>query len=158
MTEAACDHLRKDHREMEEHMDQLLGALLHLTPELVPAVQAELEAIQRLETVHFEKEENVFYPALRETLPDLLTEMDHQHEQVREVEKHVEELLANRPKSPDSRWLNELRSFGIELHDHIQHHIVAEEDQLFRLAAGVLSGEQQERLAGMMDKVQPRAK
>jgi hemerythrin-like domain-containing protein len=136
---------------METRLDRLLDALLHLSTGRIPEVEATLREIQNLAAVHFEKEEKIFYPALRTTLPDLLAQMDRHHEEVREVERYVEELLAN--QSSDPRWLDELRRFGIELHDLIQHHIVDEEDQLFRLAADRLSGEEQERLAALMREV-----
>ena len=82
--------------------------------------------------------------------------MDEQHEKVREVERYLAELLAERPQPPDSRWLNELRSFGIEFHYRIQHHIVDEEDQLLRLAEGLLTSEEQESLATALSAVHSR--
>jgi len=84
---------------------------------------------------------------------DLLASLDFQHEEVRELQRHVTGLLAEPPQDPDSRWLNELRSFGMEFHDRIQHHIVDEEDHLFRLAGERLSLEDQEILAMAMERV-----
>jgi len=152
----ACEHLRKDHRVIEERLDVLLAALLQLTPELIPEVQATVRALQDLAVVHFEKEETIFYPKLRPLLSDLLDRMDVQHEEVREVERYLAELLAEPPQPLDSRWLNEVRSFGIEFHDRIQHHIVDEEDQLLRLAEDRLTAEDQESLAAAMSAVQSR--
>jgi hypothetical protein len=80
-------------------------------------------------------------------------QMDRQHEEVREVEQHVADLLVDPPQAPDSRWLNEVRLLGTELHDLIQHHIVEEEDHLFRLAESWLTAEDQEHLAVEMVKV-----
>src|ERR1700724_924062 len=68
----ACDHLRQDHRQMEEYLDRLLAALSHISPELVPDVRGAVTSLQRLETLHFEKEESLFYPKLRPVYPDLL--------------------------------------------------------------------------------------
>lgn len=152
----ACDHLRADHRRMETYIDRLLAALRRVRPESVPDVQAAVQDIRRLSAIHFEKEEVIFYPSLRPALPDLLAQMDRQHEEVREVEQYVGELLSDPPPTPGSGWLNELRSFGTELHDLIQHHIVEEEDQLFRLAESLLTTEDQERLAVEMTKVHNR--
>jgi hemerythrin-like domain-containing protein len=152
----ACEHLRRDHRVIEERLDILLAALLRLTPELIPEIQATVRALQDLAAIHFEKEETIFYPKLRPLLSDLLDRMDVQHEEVREVERYLAELLAEPPQPPDSRWLNELRSFGIEFHDRIQHHIVDEEDQLLRLAEDRLTAEEQESLAAAMSAVQGR--
>jgi hemerythrin-like domain-containing protein len=152
----ACENLRKDHRAIEERLDILLAALLHLTPELIPEIQATVRELQNLAAIHFEKEETIFYPKLRPLLSDLLDRMDLQHEEVRELERHLAELLAEPPQTPESRWLNELRSIGIEFHDRIQHHIVDEEDQLFRLAEDRLTAEEQESLARAMNAVQSR--
>jgi hemerythrin-like domain-containing protein len=149
----ACENLRKDHRAIEGRLDILLAALLRLTPGLIPEVQATVLGLQDLAAVHFEKEETIFYPKLRPLFSDLLDQMDLQHEEVRELERHLAELLAEPPRTPDSRWLNELRSLGIEFHDRIQHHIVDEEDQLLRLAQDLLTMEDQESLARAMEAV-----
>ena len=141
---------------METYIDRLLTALRRAGPESVPEVQAAVHDIRRLSSIHFEKEEVIFYPSLRPAFPDLLTQMDRQHEEVREVEQYVGELLSDPPPTPESRWLNELRLFGTQLHDLIQHHIVEEEDQLFRLAESRLTTEDQERLAVEMAKVHSR--
>ncbi len=153
---SACENLRKDHRAIEECLDILLATLLHLTPALIPEIQATVRDLRNLAAVHFEKEETIFYPKLRPLLSDLLDRMDLQHEEVRELERYLAELLAEPPQTPESRWLNELRSLGIEFHDRIQHHIVDEEDQLFRLAEDRLTAEEQESLAGAMNLVQSR--
>jgi hemerythrin-like domain-containing protein len=152
----ACEHLRKDHRVIEERLDILLAGLLRLTPALIPLIQATVRELQDLAAVHFEKEEMIFYPKLRPLVSDVLDRMDLQHEEVRELERHLAELLAEPPQTPESRWLNELRSLGIEFHDRIQHHIVDEEDQLFRLAEDRLTAEEQESLAGAMNAVHSR--
>ena len=152
----ACENLRKDHRAIEERLDILLAALLHVTPELIPEIQATVRDLQDLAAIHFYKEETIFYPKLRPRVSDVLDRMDVQHEEVRELERHLAELLAEPPQTPESRWLNELRSLGIEFHDRIQHHIVDEEDLLFRLAEDRLTAEEQESLAGAMNSVQSR--
>jgi len=149
-SDAACDHLRTDHRAIENRLDRLLPALLHLTPERISDVQAIVGELQGLAALHFRKEEEIFYPKVRPLDPELLHLLDQQHEEVREVERHVAELLAEIPQAPDGRWMNELRSFGIELHDRIQHHIVDEEDRLFRLASERLTSEEQDTLAKAM--------
>jgi hemerythrin-like domain-containing protein len=146
----ACDCLRKDHREMETHLDRLMAAVSRLTPERVPEIRGAVEAIRALAALHFAREEEIFYPRLRKALPDLLAQMDEQHEHVREVERHVAAMLADSPQQPDDRWLWELRSAAIEFHDWIQHHIVDEEDHLLRLAEKELSPAEQEQLAARM--------
>jgi hemerythrin-like domain-containing protein len=154
--EPACDHLRQDHRAIEERLDALFAALLDLSPKRIPEIQATVRDLQRLAAVHFRKEEEIFYPKLRPEASDLLASLDLQHDEVRELEHHLAELLADPPETPEARWLNELRSFGIEFHDRIQHHIVDEEDHLLRLASDRLTREDQESLAKRMEDIRDR--
>jgi hemerythrin-like domain-containing protein len=147
--DAACALLRTDHRAIEEHLDRLLAALFDLRPERIPEIQTIVAKIQALAKIHFRKEEDIFYPKVRLLDPDLLHRLDEQHEDVREAERHLAEILAD-PQVADPRWMNELRSFGIAFHDRIQHHIVDEEDQLFRIAGERLTMEDQESLATAM--------
>jgi hemerythrin-like domain-containing protein len=151
-SDAACAHLRTDHRAIEERLDRLLAALLQFTPERIPDIQAAVGELRELSALHFRKEEEIFYPKVRPLAPRLLGSLDQQHEEVRELERHVTELLAE-PRPSESLGLNELRSLGIEFHDRIQHHIVDEEDQLFRLAGERLTREDQESLAQAMERV-----
>jgi len=153
---AACDHLRDDHRKIEQYLDRLLAKLQVPGPEDIVEIQSLVNQIQRLRAIHFEKEEKLFYPDLRTALPELLDQMDEQHEVIREVEAHVTAMLADPPRSPERRWLHELHLFGIEFHDHIQHHIVDEEDHLFRLAEDQLTTEEQVTLESAMAAVQER--
>jgi hemerythrin-like domain-containing protein len=152
----ACDNLREDHRRMEGYLDRLLAVFQHLSADRIPEIHSIVGSIQRLSAVHFEKEEKILYPRLRLIQPKLLDQMDGQHELVREVEISVADMLTNAPQAPDSRWLNELRLVGTEFHDHIQHHIVDEEDHLFRVAEEYLSMEEQASLAGEMVAVHKR--
>jgi hemerythrin-like domain-containing protein len=145
-SDAACALLRIDHRAIEEHLDRLLAALLDLRPERISEIQATVAELQALAKLHFRKEEEIFYPKVRPLDPDLLHRLDEQHEDVREAERHLAGILAD-PQASDPRWMNELRSFGIAFHDRIQHHIVDEEDQLFRIAGERLTMEEQESLA-----------
>jgi DUF438 domain-containing protein len=133
-----------------------MEALLHMRPAMVSAVSATIAELQRLEVLHFEKEERLFYPSLRPAFPDLLSQMDLQHEDIREVEQHVAEMLAAPPERPEPRWLEEVRRSGIELHDRIQHHIIDEEDHLFRIADDHLAMEEQEKLTSAFEKIQSR--
>jgi hemerythrin-like domain-containing protein len=139
---------------MEKYLDRLLAALSHLSPEVVSDVRSAMTSLQRLETLHFEKEESLFYPMLRPAYPDLLAQMDLQHQEIREVEQHVAEMLAGPPETPEARWLDELRRSATELYDRIQHHIVDEEDQLLRLAGSHLTPDDQETLASAFKKIQ----
>jgi hemerythrin-like domain-containing protein len=154
---AACDHLRHDHRQMEECLDRLFAAVSHPGPELIAQVRSAISSLQRLQAVHFEKEESLFYPKLRSAFPDLLGEMDSQHQDVRELDHLVSELLSAPPEFPEARWADELRRSCVELHDRIQHHIVDEEDQLFRLADRDLTPADQAMLVAGFERIQSRA-
>jgi len=142
---------------MEECLDRLFAAVSHPGPELVAQVRSAISSLQRLEAVHFEKAESLFYPKLRPAFPDLLGKMDLQHKDVRELDHLVSELLSDLPEFPEARWADELRRSCIELHDRIQHHIVDEEDQLFRLADRDLTPADQAMLAAGFEKIQSRA-
>ena len=76
---SACDCLCRDHRQMETYIDRLLTALRRAGPESVPEVEAAVRDIRRLSSIHFDKEEVIFYPSLRPAFPDLLAQMDRQH-------------------------------------------------------------------------------
>jgi hemerythrin-like domain-containing protein len=149
----ASDLLRSEHRLVETQIDQLLHAVKHPAGDIVSDVRRVLSGIQCLSRPHFQKEENVFYPSLRSQLPELLAQLDEQHEYVREVERHLVELIESIEGSPDERQLAELVRFSIELCDVIQHHIVDEEDQLLRLADSTLSREEQVTLAAKMKQL-----
>ena len=142
---------------MEEYLDRLFAAVSHPGPEMAAHVRSAVASLQRLEAPHFEKEESLFYPKLRPAFPDLLNQMDLQHEDVRELDRLVSELLSDPPEVSDVRWLDELRRSCIELHDRIQHHIVDEEDQLFQLTDRHLTPEDDEILAGAFKKIQSQA-
>ena len=153
---SACDNLREDHRVMETYLDRLLAVLRRPGPELIAEAQAAVRDIRHLSSIHFEKEEVIFYPSIRPAFPRSAGPNGPAARDVREVEQHVGDLLSDPPPTPESRWLNDLRLFGTELYDLIQHHIVEEEDQLFRLAESRLSTEDQERLAVEMTKLHSR--
>lgn len=145
----ASDLLRSEHRLVEAQIDRLLAAVKQPGDVAIEVRQA-LSAIQLLLQLHFEKEEGVVYPYLRPQFPELLSQLDEQHEYEREVERHLVELLESIQGAPDKRQREEVVRFGTELYDVIQHHIVDEEDQLLRLADSRLSPEEQADLAGRM--------
>jgi len=115
--DAACAVLSTDHRAIEEHLDQLLAALLDLRPERIFEIQATVAELQALAKLHFRKEGEIFYPKVRPLDPDLLHRLDQQHEDVREAERQLAGILTDPPEVADPRWMNELRSFGIAFHD-----------------------------------------
>lgn len=149
----SCTILEADHRVIERHLDAMFTRLSRLTPELVTGAQAEFDVIRRLSARHFDREEKIFYPYLRPLFPDLLAKLDEQHGHIRELEQHIIDSLERRSEPPDARWLDEFRSLGIQFHDLIQHHIIAEEEQLLRLADENVPPHEDVILAGRMNAI-----
>ena len=150
----ASDLLRADHRKIETHLDRLLHALKHLNAGQVSEIRRSFQGIQQIAQIHFQQEEGIFYPALRSMAPDLLSKMDQQHEDVRETERCLGDLLAIFPEAPSERDLVELFRLGIEFHDAVQCHIVDEEDHLLKYADSKIPDEQQQLLFAEMQKMQ----
>ena len=146
----ASDLLRADHRKMETYLDSLLEALKHLSADRVVGIRRDFLGIQRLARLHFDQEERVFYPAVRSLAPQVLSQMDEEHEVIRQTERYLGELLGSFPVPPTQRDLGELHRLGIEFHDAIQVHIIDEEDQLLKPADRLLSSPEQQRLAAAM--------
>lgn len=152
MTTLVCasDLLRADHRQIEIHIDRLLTAVKHPNQRMVFEVRAAFLEIRKLMASHFQKEEDCFYPYLRGTLGELLTQMEEQHDYIKEVTEGVFELTEGAGDGLDQRQFEELVRLSRELFNVIQHHIVDEENQLFRLADLHLSALEQDRLAATM--------
>ena len=149
----ASDLLRDEHRKIESHLDPLLDALQHLTAARVAEVRRHFEAIRSIARVHFRREEEIFYPRLRSADSHLLGEMDEQHEDTRQAERDLEELLARLPPAPGERDFTELHRLGIFFHDFVQTHIIAEEERLLTLADETLRPADQEALFAEMQKL-----
>lgn len=150
MTNAASDLLRADHRQIEDLLDRLLAVAKQPSRNMVPVLAELVWTLRNLSHPHFDREERIFYPRLRALFPDLLARLDEQHEYVREVERNLSELLAEIGDPPADRQFAEVIRFSIELHDTIQHHIVAEEEELLRLADARLSPAEQQALAAQI--------
>lgn len=118
-------------------------------------IRHAFSAVQCLSQPHCRKEEHVFYVYARTRWPELLSQLDAQHEHARELERHLLELLESINCTPDKRQQTELTRFVAELYDVIQHHIVDEEDQLPRLCDSRLSPEQHASLATSMRGLGP---
>src|SRR5450432_3534579 len=99
----ASDLLRHEHRQIETHLDGLRDALVSLPAPRVADVRRHFQAIQTLAALHFRKEEEIFYPSVRGLDPELLAEMDEQHEESRQAERDLEALLAGFSDTPSER-------------------------------------------------------
>ncbi len=151
----ASDLLRSEHRLIEVEIDRLLQAARKPVNDIVSEVRQAFAGVRCISQPHFAKEEGVLYPYLRCKLPDLLAQMDEQHEYAREVEQNLAEVLSAVDGAPTERQRTELVRFAIELYDVIQHHIVEEEDHLLRLADSCLDMEEQSALVARMKAVDP---
>ena len=150
MKHSPSDLLRAEHREVEDYLDTLLYALKHLSLERMKDIRHAVENIWRLVGAHMNVEERVFYPAIRPLGEELLPNMLKQHDEIREADRYLEELLAEFPEQPTDRDMGELYRLGIELHDAVQVHIVDEEEHLLKLVDRQLSNQQQQSLWAAM--------
>ncbi len=148
---SATELLRSDHRRIEDALDRLLLQAKHPHRDMARAIAEITAELRNLVAHHFAREEGVLYPRLRALWPDLLAQMDEQHAYTREIDDDLQELLSQLSGPPTDRQFTELVRFSIELHDAIQHHIVAEEDHLLRFADATLSPEEQRTLAAHME-------
>jgi len=146
MKQVSSDLLRSEHREVENHLDTLLYALKHLSSDRLNDIIKSVENIRRLVGEHMDIEERVFYPAIQALAKHLLPNMLKQHDEIRETDRYLWELLSGFPEPPTDRDMGELYRLGIELHDAVQVHIVDEEEHLLKLVDEQLSSEQQRSL------------
>jgi hemerythrin-like domain-containing protein len=151
MNQVASDLLRAEHREVENHLDDLHSTLKHLSPEQIDNISREVAYIRKLVGAHMDIEERVFYPAVPVRVEDVLPAMLKQHDDIREAGRCIGELLSGFPKTPTDRDMGELYRLGIELHDAVEVHIVDEEQQLLKLVDEQLSSEQQRSLLAAME-------
>lgn len=150
---AASDMLRTDHRRMEKHLDSLLDALKHLRGDRVAGIRLDFAALEKLAELHFEQEERVYYPRVRNLAPKVMELMEEEHGVVRETEKGLHELLESISDPATQRSLDELHRIGIEFHDAVEVHMIDEEDQLLKLADQALTPDEQRSLAAAMRKI-----
>lgn len=143
---AASSLLRTDHREIEALLDALAALLHEFTAESIPEVRRIVNDLASLSQLHFAREEGVYYPHVRRYWPSLLERFERRHEEIRGVENQLLESIAADCSLPLERCLHDVKLLCGELVDRIQHHIVEEEDELFRLADERLLSPEQERL------------
>ena len=86
-------------------------------------------------TVHAQVEEEIFYPALREAVPDaadLLDEAEEEHQQAKDLIAHIQACGAA------GREMDDLVA---ELAHAIEHHVKEERDELFPNARAGMAGQ-----------------
>lgn len=125
--------LRRDHRNVRALLDEIEGAendreRQALFAQLVNEVEA-----------HSQAEDDVFYTSL-EAAGDFADPIDEARQEHDQVESMLEEL-DGLPVSGDD-WLEKVREIRLLL----EHHVTEEEQQIFRLARGVIDGDEALRL------------
>lgn len=125
--------LRRDHRNVRALLDEIEGAeddreRQGLFAQLVNEVEA-----------HSQAEDDVFYTSL-EAAGDFADPIDEARQEHDQVESMLEEL-DGLPVSGDD-WLEKVREIRLLL----EHHVAGEEQQIFRLARGVIDGDEALRL------------
>jgi hemerythrin-like domain-containing protein len=130
----ATELLQKQHRDVEELLERLHAG----SPGDVQNLRRELAATLMAHTII---EQEHFYPAIRESLPDEVLEALEEHGL---VEVELARLLAGRPGDAASE------AKAAVLSEVVVRHIRREESDLFKTADRELSDEQQARLAEVM--------
>lgn len=149
-TESSSALLRADHREIEAHLDALANVVHEISPRNLAEIKRRVEQLAQIAEPHFRREEGIYYPAVREFWPSLLEQLELRHEEIRGVEGQLLSSIAGDCSLPEERCLHDVKLLCGELIDRIQHHIVEEEDALFRLADERLPADLQANLVAAM--------
>lgn len=141
----ACEMLDADHIAVK-HLFVEYARLAMAQPQDCAKARAKLaRQICNELTVHAQIEEEVFYPALRDAVPDageLLDEAEHEHAEAKQLIASIEALGSAGEEMDD---------LVAKLAGAVDHHVKEERDQLFprAKASGLdlvgLAGEMQER-------------
>ncbi|HVZ42903.1 MAG TPA: hemerythrin domain-containing protein [Ramlibacter sp.] len=141
----ACDLLDTDHRnvkkmfkEYEELMNSRARNVAQKKMELARQICQEL-------TVHAQIEEEIFYPALRETLKetDMIAEAEVEHQSAKDLIAQIEGM-----SEPDEMFDAKVKVLG----EYIDHHVKEERNEIFPKARGVRKLD----LVGMRDQLEAR--
>lgn len=149
-TEFSSALLRADHREIEAHLDALAKVVHEISPRNLAEIKRRVERLAQFAEPHFRREERIYYPALRDFWPNLLEQLELRHEEIRGVEDQILSSIAGACSLAEERCLHDVKLLCGELIDWIQHHIVEEEDELFRLADEGLPADLQASLLAAM--------
>ncbi len=152
---SATDLLRQDHRRMVDILARFEHELSDPQGKGLEVIARTFEEIGGELTLHFRREEEVFYPAFQSAAGASgydTTKLRQDHSDVQEVIATLESLLKARPASgtPAPSVRAEIASVGWELWNRIHHHIAEEESGMLAFADRVLDSEAQETLARRM--------
>lgn len=142
MAKSALELLKADHEEVKELLEELTSTTTQATkarPELLEKIAKELK-------IHTKIEEEIFYPAFKDSGGTKHNEVNHEAlEEHRAVEKLV---LPDLEKSDPSS--DEFSARAQVLKEMVEHHAEEEEEKMFEMARKSLSTEELERLGEKM--------
>lgn len=139
-------YLKKDHRKVEEMMEQLLATQ-------DPTDRQELfEQIKQELTLHADTEEATFYAAIEKATRSKQVEekMEHADDEHDEIREYLEKLSAL--PIDGEEWMEQ---FG-EFKHSVAHHVEEEEGEIFKKAKQYLSDEKAKQLARDMDAMKQK--
>lgn len=142
----ACELLDADHLAVK-HLFVEYARLAHAAPEAGIDQRTELARTICAElAVHAQVEEEIFYPALREALPDaapLLDEAEAEHQEAKALVAAIQSMQSAGP---------EMDALVAKLAWAVEHHVKEERDHLFPKARS--SGLDLQRLAEQLRAAQ----
>ena len=136
----AIELLRRQHDEFRDRFEQFEALSSRPSQKKTDLVAETITLLVK----HAEIEEQVFYPALREEVPELADEVDEDLE-----EHHVAELLMSELDGMTSDGPRFDAKFTV-LMENVRHHLEEEEDELFPKVVEALSEERRRELGGAM--------
>lgn len=125
--------LKRDHRQVEQLMDQLIEGEEDQRQELFDKLNESL-------TQHMQLEERYFYPRIKNA-PQLKDQVQDALEEHRETKEYLQKL--SRMKLESEQWLDTLE----EMQEGVLHHVEDEEDQIFPQCRDVLDQSQISEIA-----------
>lgn len=137
--------LKEDHELVSSLFDQLDSIEAEpASDELREGLFAQLK--YELET-HANIEERLFYPALRQANPDLVSEAFAEHAEVKQLLAELSTGVGGLDAKSSARWTEKLR----ELKESVEHHVREEESEVFTLACEVLNTDDLDALGARME-------
>ena len=125
--------LKRDHRQVEQLMDQLVEGEEDQRQELFEKLNESL-------TQHMQLEEKFFYPRIK-NVPQLKDQVQDALEEHRETKEYLQKLI--KLKIDSEQWLDTLE----EMQEGVLHHVEDEEDQIFPQCRDVLDQSQIKEIA-----------
>lgn len=125
--------LKRDHRQVEQLMDQLVEGEEDQRQELFEKLNESL-------TQHMQLEEKFFYPRIKNA-PQLKDQVQDALEEHRETKEYLQKLT--KLKIDSEQWLDTLE----EMQEGVLHHVEDEEDQIFPQCRDVLDQSQIKEIA-----------